>query len=221
MSQGIRIGVSCVLFAVSAAVARGQAAPAESALKNEVGLVLGATETPAVGLVRGGSVNHNSSLALGAEYDRRITGRRWAVYAGVGFLASPFDVKTSYPPVDVSPQYAYTFLTPHVKVKLRPDAALAPWLEFGGGYANFAPSQPRVSTVKVTGDGVTGTFAFGGGVDTRPLVHLKGVPIVKNIPIGARVEVRDFYSGQPHYGLATTSSRQNNVVFTGGLLLRF
>jgi hypothetical protein len=33
--------------------------------------------------------------------------------------------------------------------------------------------------------------------------------------------VRDFYSGQPNYGVHSDSSFQNNVAFTGGLLLRF
>ncbi len=34
---------------------------------------------------------------------------------------------------------------------------------------------------------------FGGGVDTRTVIH------VLKIPIGFRVEVRDFYSGLPNY----------------------
>jgi hypothetical protein len=78
-----------------------------------------------------------------------------------------------------------------------------------------------VGNVNVTGTGSTGTLEFGGGLDTTPLLHLKGIPIVKNLPIGARFEVRDFYSGQPNYGVPSSSSLQNNIAFTGGLLLRF
>jgi len=144
-----------------------------------------------------------------------------AALAAVDFLASPFDVKVSLPVSDVIPQYAYLFLTPHVRLKFNSTGTLQPWLLFGGGYADFSPAQPRSGGVKVSGQGSTGTLEFGGGVDTRPLIRLKNIPKIGTLPIAARVEVRDFYSGQPNYGLSTISNHQNNVTFTGGLLLRF
>ena len=52
---------------------------------------------------------------------------------------------------------------------------------------------PRAGGVNVAGAGSTGTLEFGGGLDTKPLVHLKGVPLIGVLPIGGRVEVRDFY----------------------------
>jgi hypothetical protein len=188
--------------------------------KSEIGLVIGATLTPSVPLQSGGELHLNQSLALGAEYDYRFAGRHTAIYGGVDFLASPLDVKSSAPPVDVTPQYAYLFLTPHVLVKWNADGACQPWLEFGGGYANFAPGQPNPSLEKVTGAGSTGALFFGGGIDTKPLIHVP-VPLLGSLPIGTRLEVRDFLSGQPNYGVPVTSSLQNNVAFTGGLLLRF
>jgi hypothetical protein len=39
----------------------------ESTRKNEIGLIIGATETPRVDTSSGGSINLNSSLVLGAE----------------------------------------------------------------------------------------------------------------------------------------------------------
>jgi hypothetical protein len=212
---------SCMFVSALAFALHAQVSLSGAPLKNEVGLVIGATETPSVGLQRGGAINLNSSLALGAEYDRHFIGHRTAVYAGIDFLASPFDVKTSFAAADVSPQYAYLFLSPHVRVKLNADGRLQPWLLFGGGYADFSPAQPRSSGVVVSGSGSTGTLEFGGGVDTKPLVRLKGVPVVGQVPIGARFEVRDFYSGQPNYGVRTNSTLQNNIVFTGGLVLHF
>jgi len=89
-----------------------------------------------------------------------------------------------------------------------------------GGYADFSPASPRSGNVNVRGQGDSGTFEFGGGVDTRPPIRFKGVPLLKYSPIGARFEVRDFYSGQPHYGVDTRGGLQNNVGFTGGLLIR-
>ncbi len=197
-------------------------APSDANKKNEVGLVIGPALTPGVGLQSGQQITFNSSFALGAEYDYRIFKRKTiGVSAGVDFLASPNDVFVSNPPPNVSPQYAYLFLTPHVRVTLRPDAPIRPWLLFGGGYANYAPSTPAVPLVQVQGGGSTNTFVFGGGVDTKPLITLPSLPILGALPVGARVEVKDFYAGQANFGVPTTSSRQNTVAFTGGLLLHF
>lgn len=60
-----------------------------------------------------------------------------------------------------------------------------------------------------------GHVFFGGGVDTRTVLQ------VFRIPIGFRAEVRDFYSGSPNYNQPVRGSLQNNVVFTGGLLIKF
>ena len=218
----VRSSLLCMLLLLAASASHAQSqSSATTPSNNELGLVIGAAETPSVGLQRGGNINLNSSLTLGAEYDRRLFGHHTAVYAGLDFFASPNDVHASQPASDVSPEYAYLFLTPHVRVKFNAGGAFQPWLLFGGGYADFAPAQPRSGNVNVSGTGNSGTFEFGGGVDTKPLIHLKGLPLIGSLPIGARAEVRDFYSGQPDYGLPTTSSRQNNVLITGGLVLHF
>jgi hypothetical protein len=188
---------------------------AHSQTKNEVGLVIGATTTPSQTLSQGSDLSFNASLALGAEYDRRLaTAKRLAIYGGVDYLASPLDVKLSQPPPGVSPQYAYEFLTPHVRVKLNPAGPIAPWFSFGGGYARFLEKAPNGGTSFRPGTN-TGTFEFGAGIDTRSVVRLL------RIPIGFRFEVRDFYSGLPNYNRPIDASRQNNVAFTGGLLIRF
>jgi hypothetical protein len=189
--------------------------------KNEIGLVIGATETLSIGEPSGGSINLNSSIALGAEYDRKILGQHTTLSIGADFLASPADVKVSDPAPLVSPEYASLFLSPGVKVKFNSTAPFQPWLSFGRGYADFSPISPRSGNVNVKGPGDSGTLEFGGGVDTRPLIRFKGVPLLKYSPFGARFEVRDFYSGQPHYGVDTRGGLQNNVAFTGGLLIRF
>ena len=222
MNNIAKCSAICLLLSavVTAAYAQAGSSAPVSSDKNEIGLVIGATLTPSVARQGGGDVKLNSSLALGAEYDRRLIGHHTALYGGVDFLASPFDVKASFPPANVSPEYAYLFLTPHVRVKFNADGTWEPWLLLGGGYANFAPKEPATRNVNVTGSGSTGALVFGGGIDTKPLVHLS-LPVVGKLPIAARFEVRDFLSGQPNYGVPTTSSLQNNVAFTGGLLLRF
>jgi hypothetical protein len=188
--------------------------------KNEVGLVIGATTSPGIGLTSGNvaaptqNLRFDSSLALGAEYDRRLNSGNTAFYVGVDFLASPLDVKLNQPQTGISPQFAYLFLTPHVRVKFHSDGALKPWLEFGGGYARFRESAPATALSFRPGSN-TGSLEFGGGIDTAPIVH------VFRIPIGFRLEVRDFYSGTPNFNAPLDSRRLNSVAYTGGLLLKF
>jgi hypothetical protein len=115
---------------------------AQGQQKNEVGLVVGATTSPGLGLASGvvapsQNLSFGSSLALGAEYDRRLKSGNTAIYVGVDFLASPLDVKLNQPPAGTSPSYAYVFLSPHVRVKFKADGALQPWLLFGSGYTRF------------------------------------------------------------------------------------
>jgi hypothetical protein len=89
----------------------------ETLAKNEIGLVIGATETPSIGEPSGGSIKLNSSIALGAEYDRKVLGQHTTLLIGADFLASPADVNVSDPAPLVSPEYASLFLSPRVKVK--------------------------------------------------------------------------------------------------------
>ena len=185
--------------------------------KNEVGLVIGATVTPPRNFSSGTttSASFGPSLAFGAEYDRRLIAlERLTVLGGADFLASPFDVKLSHPPSDVIGQYAYIFLTPHIRVKFRPQGPLSPWALLGGGYARFLEKRP-VSTVSFAPGTNTGALVFGGGIDTHPLVR------VFKFPIGLRVEVRDFYSGSPKYNQPVKGTLQHNVSFAAGLLIKF
>src|SRR5712664_5025751 len=202
--------------------------PALAQEKNEVGLVIGGIVTPSQTLSPGASligpsgtvlpnrdITFDPSLTLGAEYDRGfILRQRFAIDGGVDFLASPFDVKVSQQSQNAIGQYAFIFLTPHVRVKFHPDGVFSPWLSFGGGYARFLEKAPTAAPSFKPGTS-TGTFVFGGGVDTRTVIH------VLKIPIGFRVEVRDFYSGLPNYNQKVIGNLQNNVAFTGGLLIKF
>ena len=196
--------------------------------KNEVGLVIGGIVTPSQTLSPGASligpngtvlpnrdIRLNSSLTLGAEYDRiLVLKQKFAIDGGVDFLASPFDVKLSQQSENAIGQYAFIFLTPHVRAKFHPHGVVSPWLSFGGGYARFLEKAPTAAPSFKPGTN-TGTFVFGGGVDTRTVIR------VLQIPIGFRVEVRDFYSGLPNYNQKVTGNLQNNLAFTGGLLIRF
>ena len=208
-----------LLFAVATALAQAAAqASNEPKKKDELGLVIGATVIPSQTLASGVSANPASltftpSLALGAEFDRGLTAsQHLGILAGVDFLASPLDVKLDRRPVNAIPEYAYIFLTPHIRVKFHPTGAISPWLLLGGGFTRFAESAPPGGLRTATN---TGALEFGGGIDTAPVRR------VWKIPIGFRLEVRDFYSGQPNYNLPVSGNLQHNIVFTGGLLVRF
>ena len=195
--------------------------------KNEVGLVIGGIVTPGQTVSPGANlavpsgtlpnlnITFKSALTLGADFDRNVLRTHgFAISGGLDFLASPLDVKLDQRRANVINQYAFVFLTPHVRVKFHPSGFISPWLSFGGGYARFRETAP-VNTPSFSQGTNTGAFVFGGGLDTRPVLH------VLRIPIGFRLEIRDFYSGQPNYNQKTTGNLQNNVAFTGGLLLRF
>ena len=208
-----------LLFAVVTALAQATAQESnEPAKKDELGLVIGATVLPSQTLASGISANPASltfrpSLALGAEFDRGLTAsQHLGILAGVDFLASPLDVKLDQRPVNAIPEYAYIFLTPHIRVKFHPQGAISPWFLLGGGYTRYAESAPRGALRAATN---TGALEFGGGIDTSPVRR------VWKIPIGFRLEVRDFYTGQPNYNLPVSGNLQHNIVFTGGLLVGF
>lgn len=185
--------------------------------KNEVGLVIGADITPGRNFSTGTSrsASFNPSLVLGAEYDRRFFGgERVAFSGGLDFVASPLDVKISNPPPDLIGQYAFIFLTPHVRLKFNTRGSLSPWVLLGGGYARFLEKKPAAVPSFAPGTN-TGTLVYGGGVDTRTILR------VFHIPIGLRAELRDFYSGSPNYSQPVKGDLQHNLVFTAGLLIKF
>lgn len=208
-----------LLFAVATALAQATAqANNEPEKKNELGLVIGATVTPSQTVASGivanpGNLTFTPSLALGAEFDHGLTtSRHFGILAGVDFLASPLDVKVDQRPVNAIPEYAYIFLTPHIRVKFHPTKAISPWLLLGGGYTRFAETPPFGAPKTAVN---TGALEFGGGIDTASVLR------VWKIPIGFRLEVRDFYTGQPNYNLLVRGNLQHNIVFTGGLLVGF
>jgi opacity protein-like surface antigen len=209
------------LSLVASPLASAQTQDAQADEKNEIGLILGVNATPSRSLTPGSILGYSeltskASLALGVDYDRRVFATDWVtLYGGGDFLASPFDVKLDTPPANVSPQYAYFFLTAHVKAKFYPDRRVSPWLSIGGGYARFKEKPPTATVDPFTPGTGRSTIEMGAGFDTQPVTHIAG------FPIAFRVEVRDFYSGLPNYGQGLVKSHQHNVILGGGLVVRF
>jgi hypothetical protein len=195
--------------------------------KNEIGLLAGATLTPSVSTTlpdapgaSAGSISFNASFALGIDYDYRLrdTGHG-SLEAGIDFLASPNDVITSGGPGNAINQYAYIFLVPELRFEARPIGPVRPFGSVGGGYARFREGKLRNGAVNTLPGTNTAAGEFTVGVDSSKEIHLK-LPILGSVPIGGRLEVRDYLSGQPNYQVPTISGTQNSVAFLGGFTIK-
>ncbi len=60
----------------------------------------------------------------------------------------------------------------------------------------------------------SGALQMGGGVDFDTKLKIL-------VPIGFRLEVRDFYTSVPNLNTVLRESRQHNVLFSGGLVVKF
>ncbi len=199
------------LFCLAAIPAQGWAAG-----KNELAFLIGATQTPRLGIA-----GNSSSIEVGSGFTLQLTYARRIAETGVVAWYVEFPA-VAIPLQDVTSNIGATatnydsfFIAPSLRLKFRPHERFAPWFSAGGGYALFDEgAELRDGTPNVTRGTSTGALQFGGGIDVR-------TPIKVLFPIGLRVEVRDFYSGKPTYNVRTDGTLQHNVVFSGGLLLTF
>jgi opacity protein-like surface antigen len=123
-----------------------------------------------------------------------------SVYGEIPFVAG---FNSSFSVADLAREnYNSYYVTPGVKVKFAPGFFISPYLAAGAGWTHFSSTQTSASDSKFAAD-------WGGGLDVKvfPFVSL-------------RLEARDFYSGVPQLSLPTTGN-QNNIVVSGGVVLRF
>jgi hypothetical protein len=81
-------------------------------MRNEAGLVIGATVRPSQTRYFCHSADADLQIKsrTGVEFDHRLnTNERLGVLAGVDFVASPLDVKLDQRTANVVPEYAYVF----------------------------------------------------------------------------------------------------------------
>ena len=209
LAKALRI-VACVVLVLTMAYAQENR-------KNEIGLLLGATVTPALDVA--GPVSNRLEIGSGITfqltYARQLARTRsLAWYFEVPALAIPLQDITASNGV-VPKNYDSFFVTPALRAKLAPSAHVSPWFSAGGGYALFGESANRIDGTHNTTRGTSGgAVEFGAGVDIR-------TPIKVLFPIGLRAEVRDLYTSKPNYNVSTGAGFQHNLVFSGGLVLHF
>jgi hypothetical protein len=214
--EGIRLlgktllTITWIVLALFSAYAQGNR-------KNEIGLLLGGTVTPALDVAGPGGdrLEIGSGITFQLTYGRQLaSARSMALYFEVPALAIPLqDITASKGAVPAN--YDSFFVTPGLRVKLAPSARVSPWLSAGGGYALFDESANRIDGTHNTTRGTSGAAVqFGGGVDFR-------APIQVLFPISLRAEARDLYTAKPSYNVSTGGGFQHNVTLSGGIVLNF
>ena len=174
----------------------------------DVGLLLGTTRTSE----EGAALAFDNATTYQATFAWRIWGdSKAAVSIEVPFLASPaFTVAT--PGGSLPKEYAALYLTPGVRLTVHPNGPVSVFGSAGGGYARYSESKERAngSPNPNQRDTNTGAVQFGAGVDVRALRWL-----------ALRGEIRDLYTGARKFSIATPHNDVNNVVVSGGFVLRF
>ena len=109
----------------------------------------------------------------------------------------------------ISGGYNATFFTPSIKLKISPGFFASPYFLAGFGLAHFSATGQSLGSSFSNGN-TSAAYDLGGGLDVKvfPFVSLRG-------------EIRDFNSGGLGFVVPGISGRQNNIIATGGIVLRF
>lgn len=100
--------------------------------------------------------------------------------------------------------YNTLYFTPGLKVKFAPGFPVSPYLAAGIGWGSFRSTNTSATSNQFAAD-------LGGGVDFKivPYISLRG-------------EVRDYYTSAPTLDIPVVyQGHVNNIVFSGGMVLRF
>jgi hypothetical protein len=193
----------------------GATLSAQDARKNEIGLLLGGEVIPGRSTAAGGKIAYSSSIAFSANYARRLMGDSTALFLEFPFAAVPSHKVTIAQPGAVT-DLATLYVTPSLRVQFANKSTISPWFSGGFGYGLYEGSELlNDRTRNPDRHQHTGTAQFGAGVDVR-------TPVKILFPIGLRAEVRDYYTViAPNYGVPVRGDSQHNLVFAGGIVLRF
>jgi len=159
-----------------------------------------------------GRIHFGNPGSIAFNYGRLLTTFKiFGVYAELPVAIYPrMDLNTyaNQIPKDIGA----LFITPSVRVDMFTTDSVNPWVSVGGGYGRFREA-PELNfygpNPGATGTN-TGVIQFGGGLDVWFWPRW-----------GARLEVRDFYSGLPDYNVDTSVSRQHNYYVGAGVMHRF
>ncbi|MEP7304428.1 MAG: hypothetical protein ABJA98_02810 [Acidobacteriota bacterium] len=199
--------VKATVIAVSAALSFS-VGNASAQSRFDVGLLLGTTRATDEGAV----LQFDRGTTYQATFAWTILRTNAAsLSVEVPFIASPaFTVVTAGPSLPL--EYASLYLTPGIRVTVRPDSSISFFGAVGGGYARYSESKLRADRSPNPNqlDTNAGALQFGGGIDVRGFGWL-----------GFRGELRDVYTGPRNFSISTPGPRVHNVIGSGGLVVRF
>lgn len=184
------------------------------AQKNEASFLIGGLKTGSRGVADAAASSIDSGASTAYEVavaTRLLNARLVSLYFEAPLVVAPnTDLKSSN--VLVPKSYSSIFFTPGFKLKAWTLSPVSPYVVLGAGVGHFNSSgtllggQPNSASRSAT----KLVYDVGGGVDLRviPFVALRG-------------EVRDLVSGNPSFAVPVSGERQHNVLFAGGVVLRF
>lgn len=182
--------------------------------KNEASFLVGGLKTGSRGIADAAADSIDTGLSPAYEIDvatRLLNARLVSLYFEVPLIIAPnTPLKSSN--VLLPRSYSSIFLMPGLKLKAWTMSPATPYLVAGVGVGHFGSSATLSNgQANPVSTGATKlVYDIGGGVDLRliPFVALRG-------------EVRDLISGNPNFSVPVTGSHQHNVLFAGGVVLRF
>lgn len=152
------------------------------------------------------NLSFDTAVGFQLNYAHRIVGVPGVgLYFEVPFLAGFSNTRTLSSLLN-GENYNSLYVTPGLKVKLFPSFFISPYLAGGVGVAHFSAAHGSGSENDFAGD-------IGGGLDVKVFPH-----------VSLRGEVRDFITSTPGLNLGALNSltgKTNNVVASGGVVLRF
>jgi len=184
------------------------------AQKNEASFLVGGLKTGSRGVTDAAASSIDTGASVAYEVNvatRLVNAKLVSLYFEVPLIVAPnTDLNSSN--VLVPNNYSSIFFTPGLKLKAWTMSPLSPYAVLGAGIGHFNSSSTLVSGQPNPASRGTTAFVYdvGGGVDVRviPFVALRG-------------EIRDLISGNPKFVVPVSGDHQHNVLFAGGVVLRF
>lgn len=197
-----------VLMAVCTLLAH---APAQ---KNELSGLLGRTFISDQGIKGGNFFDNNvhfgKGLTFEANYSRRVLEPGLASVSIEVPVVINWDEDLASDAPQIPKNIRSYFVTPSARLNIFSDAAVSPWVSFGGGVGHFSESSTQIAGAPSKTGTTTGVFQAGVGLDVRAFHNFS-----------VRGEVRDFWSGVPQLNVDTGKSRQHNFFVAGGIVWHF
>ena len=193
----MKTGFTLLLLIAASCLAQENAAP-----KNELAFGLGGISA----LARNDSVSLDagSGVAFQVNYGRRFLNRnKVALYGEINFIASPLrDVSTAI--TTATHDFASLYVTPGIRVKLRPASRIPPYAAVGGGYGDYEQSLTRIDgrPNQAPRELARGVFDFGAGADVvfgdsshsvaklATITQVRQITMLRPFPAGSTISSR-------------------------------